>query len=74
MTTGLQVDKFGRDFLDEIVDWIANNLEPAEVFSADSLRDWADSHDFIHANDVEPANCKERDLEAWARDEGYEKP
>ena len=33
--------KFGLWFLSDIVDWIDQNLDPEEVYSEDTLRNWA---------------------------------
>jgi len=41
MITATEDDKFGLDFLDNIAEWIGENLEPEDVFSATQLRDWA---------------------------------
>lgn len=72
-TTTYQDNKFGLDFLEHIVEWISENMKPEEVFDDTDLRRWAESNDFVDAGDVEPYHCKERDLEEWAKDNGYVK-
>lgn len=71
MSTSQQDREFGAAFLGDIIRRIAENMEPANVFDDAALRAWAEAHDFVHANNIEPYHCKERDLEAWAKDNGY---
>lgn len=71
MSSSSQDNTFGAAFLEDIVVWIAENMEPADVFDDGPLRTWAAENDFIHADDVEPYHCKDRDLESWARDNDY---
>lgn len=40
-TTGFEDNKFGQEFLGQILDYIANNFEPEEVFDVDVLEQWA---------------------------------
>ena len=46
-------DKFGREFFDQIIEWISENLDPEDVFNEDDLIEWALSGEFIHKDDVE---------------------
>ena len=39
--------KFGGAFLDQIRDWIAENLKPEEVFSYAQLQEWAEANGFV---------------------------
>jgi hypothetical protein len=41
MTTKLEDDRFGGEFLEEIIEWVASNLNPEDVFDHDALEEWA---------------------------------
>lgn len=41
MTTMIEDDKFGCEFLDKIVEWIASNVNPEDVFDSNELEEWA---------------------------------
>lgn len=41
MSTGVQDQRFGIDFLETITDWIAQHMEPSQVFDDKKLREWA---------------------------------
>lgn len=52
MATTRENDEFIKDIiatypLDEAINWINQNLEPAEVFDDEVLRDWAEANGFI---------------------------
>jgi len=38
--------KFGGEFLDEILKWIANAFDPEDVFDEDDLKDWAEGYGY----------------------------
>ena len=44
--------RFGSSFLDQISEWIGDNLEPDEVFTIDQLRDWAKENGYVLAYEV----------------------
>lgn len=57
-----QENEFGRNFLDSILEWIEKNMNPEDVFSEDSLRDWGkDQEEWIP------------DPDQWAVENGYVK-
>ena len=62
---------FGEEILPYVIEWLAHNAEPAEVFGDDALGDWATKNDYIHVDDVGPDNCSDSDLEAWAEENGW---
>jgi hypothetical protein len=35
-----------RGLLEDAITWIANNMDPDDVFSMDVLAAWADAHDY----------------------------
>ena len=41
------MQRFGDKFLDDIIYWIGNQLEPQEVFSNKKLSDWAEMNGYI---------------------------
>ena len=53
MTTVTEDNVFGRDFLERIIEWVAKNLEPEEVFGEKKLEDWAWKNSFIHIDEAE---------------------
>lgn len=53
MSTLEQDKRFGREFLDQIIDWIAANLEPDDVFSLETLLDWANYNGLVSEDDDE---------------------
>ena len=46
MVTAADVN-FGSEFLDQITEWIAANLEPEDVFSAEELQQWAEDNGYV---------------------------
>ena len=46
MSTSSQDNAFGRAMLEAIVDWIAENMDPADVFTDKKLADWAESNGY----------------------------
>lgn len=36
-----------QTLLEDAIYWIANNMDPEDVFSSESLERWADEHDYI---------------------------
>jgi hypothetical protein len=40
VSTTTQDHTFGAAFLEEILNWIAENLDPEEVFGVEPLREW----------------------------------
>lgn len=44
-------NKFGKEFLDPIKDWIAENLKPDDVFGHDQLVNWAESNGYVENED-----------------------
>jgi len=73
MITANDNRRFGEEILPYVIEWLAHNVEPAEVFGDDALGDWATENDYIHVDEVEPCNCNESDLEEWAADNGWTK-
>ena len=51
MTTARQDDAFGRDFLEGVVVWITENMEPDEVFTEEALGGWALNNGYIKEED-----------------------
>jgi len=45
--------QFGNRFLDNIIDWIKNNLMPEDVFSKNALADWARENGYVHESTLE---------------------
>lgn len=45
--------QFGRDFSDEIVDWIGSTLKPEEIFDDEALTKWAEANGFEKKQDGE---------------------
>jgi len=39
--------KFAEHFFDDIVAWIADNLDPEEVYQTEQLEKWAEEHGFV---------------------------
>jgi hypothetical protein len=39
--------EFGARFLDDILDWIQDNLDPESVFGVDKLEKWAEERGWI---------------------------
>ena len=73
MSTANQDSAFGGVFLESIIEWIAENVDPEDVFEDRQLRDWAENNNFVSAGDVDVHHCQEIDLETWAEDNGYVK-
>jgi hypothetical protein len=38
---------FGNEFLDDIIQWIAEHFQPGDIFSNDILREWAEENGYI---------------------------
>ena len=53
MTTVAEDNVFGRDFLERIIEWVAGNLDPEDVFEEKKLAGWAQEHSFIHTDSAE---------------------
>lgn len=45
-TTFHNQKEFGADFLEQICEWIADNMDPEDVFPAGRLEEWARDNDF----------------------------
>lgn len=55
------------DLLDQAIDWVKDNLEPADVYGDDVIVGLNQKYD--------PQDIFTKDqLESWAEDNGYEKP
>lgn len=67
MPTATQDKDFGSKFLDEIVDWIKDNLGPGDVFDDQNLRDYV--AETALPGDVFP----DTKLDEWAESNGYKK-
>ena len=50
MATPMQ-QKFGRDFYQGVLEWVKDNLEPYDVFTAEQLEEWAELSGYIHKED-----------------------
>lgn len=46
MTSYMEDNAFGREFLDDIVEWIRANLQPTDVFTKAQLQAWAEANDY----------------------------
>lgn len=44
MTTIQQQKQISYNLFEEILDWIAANLDPDDMFTVDQLEDWAESN------------------------------
>jgi len=44
---------FGNEFLDEIIEFIAQNYLPEAIFDDDALDDWARGNDYILIEEAE---------------------
>ena len=42
-----QREDFGAAFLDEIIEWVKNNLTPEEIYDKDVLEEWALDNGFV---------------------------
>ena len=38
---------FGTTFLDDVIDWVAMNLDPNDVYDEEYLIDWAETNGYI---------------------------
>ena len=47
MSSSSQDQKFGSKFLDDIVDWISDAMEPGDVFSESRLEGWAEANGYV---------------------------
>jgi len=56
---------FGQAFLDDIVSWISDNMDPNEVFSQQRLITWI--RDYLEPEDV----FTYESLGTWALSNGY---
>jgi len=64
MSTVAQENDFGRDFLPNIVQWIGQNLDPEDVFDADTLKE-------ALGRNFSPGEIfSEDELSNWAYDHG----
>ena len=68
----LHTDKraFGEDFLDDIVEWVAQNLTPDEIYTdayLTTLEKWANQWA------IDNGYTSKSDMDQWARDNGYTK-
>ena len=41
---------FGGIFLDTVVGWVADNLDPEDVFSESQLEEWAEDNGYTRIN------------------------
>lgn len=58
--------KFGREFALEVIQWVAQNLMPSEVFDDKELKEWA--------RDQLPEDIfDKKDLIEWAQNNGIAK-
>ena len=44
---------FGKEFMQQIIDWIPGQFEPDEVFELDRLKEWALENGFVEDDEVE---------------------
>lgn len=58
MTTQQQDQAFGREFTDTVVQWVADNLNPEEVFTEKVLEQWAKNNGFVKVDEL-PAEVQE---------------
>lgn len=58
-------EKFGFDFLEDIVSWIGKNLSPEKVFDEKDLLAWARDHN--KPDDI----FSDTELQKWAEDNDY---
>jgi hypothetical protein len=58
MATQQMQHAFGREMLDQLLDWIVENMEPDEVFDDQTLRQWAEDHGWLKASEL-PAEVQE---------------
>ena len=42
-------ERFGHFFFDDIAEWMADNLEPEEVYTEEQLREWALENGYIES-------------------------
>ena len=56
--------QFGLTYYGELIEYIANDLDPDQVFSSDVLIEWA------HDQGIEKI-FDDKELENWAEDNGY---
>ena len=63
--SGHDESKFGGWFLKDIVEWVASEFEPGDVYSEDVLKE------YVREN-YEPEDVfKDSDLEYWAESNSY---
>ena len=60
MTTMPQDQQFGTRFLDAIAEWMDENLMPEDVFSEESLADWARANGYVYKNTIEDIQGRSR--------------
>ena len=50
-TSARQDSDFAREvfsnILEEVVEWVADNLEPEDVYDPDRLEDWAEANGYV---------------------------
>ncbi len=49
---------FGREMLEQVLEWIGQNMEPGEVFDENILRQWAEDNGWLKASEL-PADVRE---------------
>ena len=58
--------------IDDLIDWIRDNLEPEEVFSEAQLESWAETNGRISVDNMDPEDVFGAiDLQDWAERNGY---
>lgn len=68
MSTDYDAKRFGSFFLNDILNWIAENLAPDEVYKLDEIKSWADD------DGVSPSDLFSDDaLEEWALENRFAK-
>ncbi len=65
MSTSQQDDSFGRHFLEDIVTWVAENMDPEDVFDGATLEAWARGEEYTSEADFGAA------AEIWAKENGW---
>ena len=47
MSKGMLELDFGQTFFDKVVEWVADNLDPNDVYDEEYLIDWAETNGYI---------------------------
>ncbi len=52
MASQAQQLSFGREFVEQVIQWVADHCTPEEVFDAKELEQWAENNDYINKQDL----------------------